>query len=183
MTTDGNQQDRILDFEGFPGRWEIRKSSAETDGERFETRMEIEAPGELPPHKHPMAEESYEVLSGEVEVQVDGEWTKLSAGEKHTVAPGTAHAFRTVGPVEMINVHKPAMGYEEYFRRFHKLKTERGVEMPPNDPKGMILLGMLQSEYEKEFIGVSPPQWLFKILGGLGNLLGYELPEGNSQSE
>lgn len=175
MTPDNSQDQRILDFEGFPGRWEIRKTAEDTDGERFETRMEVEADGELPPHKHPQAEESYEVLSGALEVQVEGEWTELTAGEKHTVPPDTAHAFRTSGPVEMINVHRPALRYEEYFRQFHKLKTERGVEMPPKSPKAMILLGMLQMEYQREFIGVSPPQWAYRILAALGRLLGYKL--------
>lgn len=183
MTADEIEQDRILDFEGFPGRWEIRKTAEEIDGDRFETRMEVEEPGQLPPHKHPNAEESYEVLSGTVEVQVDGEWTELTAGEKHVVPPGTAHAFRNPGPVEMINVHKPAMRYEEYFRRFHKLKTERGVPMPPKGFKGMVLLGMLQAEYEREFIGVMPPQWLYKLLAGLGRLLGYQLPGHRAASD
>ena len=156
MTTEQEQAGRTLDFEGFPGCWDIRNSTEETDGERFKARMTIEEPGELPPHKHPRAEESYEVLSGTLQVQVEGEWTELAAGEKHTVPPGTAHAFKNEGLVEVINVHQPALRYEEYFRRFHKLKTERGVGMPPKGLKGMVLLGMLQSEYEREFVGVNP---------------------------
>ena len=177
MTTEQREQQRIWDFDGFPGRWEILQSTADTDGERFQTRMTVEEPGQLPPHKHPVADESYEVLSGALEVQVEGEWTELSAGEKHTVPAGTPHSFRVSEPVEMINVHRPALRYEDYFRRFRKLKVERGVEMPPKGLKGMILLGMLQVEYEREFIAVSPPQWLFRILAGLGRLLGYKLPE------
>ncbi|MDX1613694.1 MAG: cupin domain-containing protein [Candidatus Promineifilaceae bacterium] len=177
MTTKQKEKQRILDFDGFPGRWEIQKSAAETDRERFQTRMVIEEAGQLPAHRHPSAEESYEVLSGSLEVQVEGEWTTLSAGEKHTVPAGTIHSFKVSQPVEMINVHQPALRYEEYFRRFQKLKVERGVEMPPKRPKGMILLGMLQVEYEREFIATSPPQWLFRILARLGRLLGYELPK------
>lgn len=76
----------------------------------------------------------------------------------------------------MINAHRPALRYEEYFRRFHKLKTERGVQMPPKGFRGMVLLGMLQAEYEREFVGVNPPQWLFNLLARLGRLLGYQLP-------
>lgn len=174
MDAEQREADRILDFDGFPGYWKIRESS---NDERFETYMKIEESGELPSHKHPSAEESYEVLAGTMEVHQDGEWEKLSAGEKHTVPQGAMHAFRTNGPVEVINVHKPALRYEEYFRRFHKLKTEAGVEMPPKNLKGMILLGMLQAEYEREFIGVNPPQWVFKLMAGLGRLLGYSLPE------
>lgn len=66
------QANRILDFGGFPGYWKIRKSTKETNGERFETYMKIEEPGEI-------------------------------------------HAFRTNASVEAINVHKPALRYEQEF--------------------------------------------------------------------
>jgi len=125
VTAVDSEQDRILDFEGFPGRQEMRKTAAKTGGDLFETRTEVEDSGELSPHKRPIAEESCKDLSVALEVQVDGEWTELTAGGKHVVPPGTAHAFRVTAPVEMINVHKPALRHEEYFRRFHKLKTDR----------------------------------------------------------
>ncbi len=169
------QVSRTLDFEGFPGNWEIRKTTEETNGARFETYIRIKEPGELPIHKHPNAEESYEVLSGKIEVYQNGKWEQLNAGEQHTVPTGKPHAFRTNGPVEMINVHKPALRYEEYFRRFHKLKKEAGVRMPPKSFGGIIRLGMLQNDYEREFIGVNPPQWFYKLMSGLGRLLGYDL--------
>lgn len=177
MTTGEKQSNRKLDFNGFPGYWEIRKSTKDTDGEYFETVMNIKKSGKLPPHKHPVAEESYEVLSGKMEVYESGKWSTLSAGEKHTVPPGTVHAFRINNPVEVINVHKPALRYEEYFRRFHKLNTEMGVEMPPKGIKAMILLSMLQMEYEREFFSVNPPQWLFKLLNKMGRALQFKLPD------
>ena len=93
-----------------------------------------------------------------------------------------SQSFHNTGPVEILTVHKPAMRCEEYFRRFHKLKTERGVAMPPKGFKGMVLLGMLQAEYEREFIGVMPPQWLYKLLAGLGRLFGYQLPDQRAAS-
>lgn len=97
MESEQQPKVRTLDFEGFPGYWKIRKSTAETDGERFETHMKIEEPGELPPHKHPAAEESYEVHSGVMEVYQEGDWKKLHAGEKHTVPPAYHTPFgRTV---------------------------------------------------------------------------------------
>lgn len=169
------RENRILDFDGFPGKWEIRETTKETDGERFVTHIMIKQPGKLPTHKHPMAEESYKVLSGKLEVYQNRKWEQLNAGEQHTVPAGEPHAFRTDGFVEMINVHKPALRYEEYFRRFHKLKTELGVQMPPKSLGGMIRLGMLQANYEQEFIGVNPPQWFYKFMSGLGRLLGYRL--------
>ncbi|HKJ59464.1 MAG TPA: cupin domain-containing protein [Halobacteriales archaeon] len=174
--TDGDRR-RVIDFEGFPGRWEVRKTAEDTDGERFETRMEIEEQSELPPHIHPEAEESYEVLSGVLEVQVDGEWTELTAGEAHTVPPGTVHSFRNESPVEVINVHSPALRYEEFFRTFQRLKTERGVSMPPSGFRATVLLAMLVSEYKREQVVASPPQWVFDGLAALGRVLGYRLPD------
>ena len=91
--------------------------------------------------------------------------------------PGTTHAFQAKGRVEVINAHEPAMRYEAYFRRFHRLKVEWGVQMPPRTFRGAVLLGMLQAAYEPEFIGVRPPQAAFRFLARLGGVLGYELPD------
>ena len=172
-----DDRSHVIDFEGFPGRWEVRETAEATDGERFETRMEIEERSELPPHVHPEAEERYEVLSGVLEVQVDGEWTELTAGESHTVPPGTVHSFRNQTPVEVINVHSPALRYEEFFRTFQRLKTERGVSMPPSGFRATVLLAMLVSEYKREQVVASPPQWVFDGLAALGRVLGYRLPD------
>lgn len=69
------EQNRVLDFGGFPGRWEITESKKDTNGEYFEMHFEINSTsGDSPPlHVHPKATESYEVLSGVLEVNVEGE--------------------------------------------------------------------------------------------------------------
>lgn len=169
----------MLDFEGFPGRWEITASAADTDGERFETRWELEAVPDGDPfvHTHPSATERFEVISGVFEVYVDGAWREVPPGETHTVPPGTVHSFRNRTPVEVVNVHQPAMRYEAYFRRFHALAVERGVSMPPEGLRAAVLLAMLTTEYEPEFRSVSPPHWLLGLLAVLGRVRGYDLPD------
>ena len=173
----GRDHEDILDFQGFPGRWAILETAEETGGERFTTRMELEQQSELPPHIHPDAEESYQVIAGELEVQVEGEWSTLPAGETRVIPPGTEHSFRNPGPAEVINIHSPALRFEEFFRRFHGLKTERGVHMPPDGIKEAILLAMLLVEYEDEQRSVHPPHWVFRMLAGVGSALGYSLPD------
>ena len=69
------------------------------------------------------------------------------------------------------------MQFGEFFRRFHTLKTERGVPMPPDSLKSSILLAMLLVEHEDEQLAVSPPHWAFKALAALGTVLGYQLPD------
>ncbi len=176
---DPDEQSRILDWGQFPGRWKITQSTEDTNGEYLEMHFEIDGTeGNSPPlHTHPNAEESYEVLSGVLEVNVEGEWTKVPAGEKHSVPPGTPHTFRNREEVELKNVHKPALEYERFFRRFHKLVTKRGVDLPPGNFKSFILMGMLFADHEQEIVSVKPPQFVMRILSGLGSLLGYRLPE------
>jgi mannose-6-phosphate isomerase-like protein (cupin superfamily) len=180
MTTEEpDKQNRVLDFGGFPGRWEITRSTEETGGEYLEMRFEIETVPEDGPfvHTHPNAEESYEVLSGVLEVSVDGDWIEVGAGEKYTVPPDTPHTFRNKTPVELINVHKPALQHEKFFRRFHKLVTERGVSLPPEGFKDIVLIAMLTTEHEDDIYAVSPPHWAFKGLAAFGRLFRYHLPD------
>ena len=176
---DRGKQERVLDFGGFPGRWEITESTEGTDGEFLEMRWEIETVPEDGPfvHTHPHAEEHYEVLSGVLKVYVDGEWMDVSAGEEHTVPPGTPHTFRNKTPVEVVNVHAPALRHEEFFRGSHRLVTERGVSLPPEGFSEIVLLAMLTTEHEEDVYAVSPPHWAFKALTVLGRMLGYRLPD------
>jgi quercetin dioxygenase-like cupin family protein len=174
---EAGERSRVLDFEGFPGRWEILETAEETDGERFVTRMTLEERSQLPTHVHPHAEESYEVVDGEIEVRVDGEWATLTAGERRVVPPDTPHSFRNETDAVVLNVHSPALRFEEFFRSFHRLKIERGVEMPPRGPKSAVLLAMLLVEHEAEQVVVSPPHWVFRGLARVGHRLGYRLPE------
>ena len=180
MTTkEHGKQNRVLDFGGFPGRWEITRSTKDTSGEYLEMRFEIETVPEDGPfvHTHPNAEESYEVLSGVLEVYEDGEWMEVAAGEKHTVPPDTPHTFRNKTPVELINVHEPALQHEKFFRRFHQLVTERGVSLPPEGLNDIVLIAMLTTEHEDDVYAMSPPHWVFKGLAAPGRLFGYQLPD------
>lgn len=170
---------RILDFGGFPGRWEIIESTEATHGDYLKMYFKIDSTtGDSPPvHVHPHAEESYEVLAGILEVKVEGNWKQVKVGEKHTVPPGKAHTFRNKVPVELINIHKPALEYERFFRRFHILVADQGVQLPPKDFKSAVLLGMLFTEHEQEVISVKPPKIVMKGLSSIGKLLGYRVPE------
>lgn len=181
-TTEPGAQDRILNFGGFPGRWEITHSTEDTNGDFLEMRFEIETVPEEGPfvHTHPSAEESYEVRSGILEVYMDGEWLEVTAGEKHTVPPGTPHTFRNKTPVELINVHRPALQHEAFFRRFHRLVAEQGVSLPPDGFGDVVRIAMLTTAHEEDIYAVSPPHWAFKGLAGLGRLLGYDLPPSES---
>src|SRR5262249_44115475 len=119
-----NDQSRILDFAPVGMWWEITRSTADTGGDLFEA-INVIAPGfDGPPlHIHPHAEESYAVQSGTLEVCVGGKWRQLKRGESIIVPRGTPHTLKNTSSTEvrLVNIHKPALGFERFFRRLHAL--------------------------------------------------------------
>jgi mannose-6-phosphate isomerase-like protein (cupin superfamily) len=168
---------RILDWGPLFGYWTITRSTADTGGQYLEIRV-VTPPGDGPPlHVHHHAEERYHVLSGELEVRLGKEWKRVSPGEMVTVPAGVPHTLRNSVPVELINVHRPALDFERMFRRMHALVTEQGVGVPPKNLRSAVLLGMLFSAHERENATVQLPQAVMRGLAALGRLLRYRLPD------
>jgi mannose-6-phosphate isomerase-like protein (cupin superfamily) len=172
-------QGRILDFVPIGMWWEITHSTADTGGERFEAINVIRRAFDGPPlHIHPHAEESYAVQSGTLEVCVGGEWRQLKAGESVTVPAGTPHTVRntTDSEVRLVNVHKPALDFERFFRRLHALVCSGKMTLPPKNFGSFVLISMLFVEHEREIMSVQPPHALMRVLAFSGRLIGYSLP-------
>lgn len=168
--------DRVLDFHpGMPMRWEITRSTADTAGELLETVNWVGPGADGPPvHVHPSAEESYEVLEGNLDVFVDGGWQTLHAGDKVTVPRGKPHTLANASaePVRLINIHRPALRFEAMFRELHALiKHGRIKQLPPKDLQSMIYAGMLFAKYSDENHMTKPPMAVFKALALLGRSL------------
>jgi mannose-6-phosphate isomerase-like protein (cupin superfamily) len=158
--------------------WEITRSTADTEGELFEA-MNVLAPAFAGPpvHVHPTAEESYAVVSGTLDVYVGGAWKKVAAGESATVPAGTPHTLKNESGAEvrLVNVHRPALGFERFFRRLHALAASGRVTFPPRGLRSAVLLAMLFAEHPQEVISVRPPQWLLNALARVGRMLGCKL--------
>ena len=170
---------RVLDFAPIGMWWEITHSTADTGGERFEA-VNVLAPGFAGPplHLHPTAEESYAVVSGVLDVCVDREWRQLAPGESVTVPAGTPHTLRngSGAEVRLVNVHKPALGFERFFRRFHALVCSGRLKLPPKDLRSAVLVSMLFTQHPQEIVSVEPSRRLMKVLALAGRGLGYRLP-------
>ena len=172
-------EDRILDFGPIGMWWEITKSTADTGGELFEA-INVLAPSFAGPplHTHPTADESYAVVSGTLDVCLGGKWRKLGSGESVNVPAGTPHTLKNTSGAEvrLVNVHKPALDFERFFRRLHALVCSCGVKLPPNDLRSANLVSMLFSEYPREVISVKPSRRVMKALALVGKVFGYKLP-------
>ena len=163
--------DAQLDFHpGMPMRWEITRSDAESFEAINWIDPKMEGP---PPHTHPAAEETYEVLEGELDICVNGEWSTLKTGQKGTAPAGVPHTLRnsTDQPVKIINVHAPGMRYEAFFREMQRLVTERGVSMPPKSPRDAVYAATWWTGYPDEIRSTKPPQAVFKALALVGKVL------------
>jgi len=164
MDAQPDRRDRILDVQGFPGRREILESTEDSDGAIFRTRWRSPRRGSSR-RTCTRARRSATRWCRERCMCSKVTGGRSSPQASRTRSPGTTHAFQAKGRVEVINAHEPAMRYEAYFRRFHRLKVEWGVQMPPRTFRGAVLLGMLQAAYEPEFIGVRPATGSVPFLG------------------
>jgi mannose-6-phosphate isomerase-like protein (cupin superfamily) len=132
-----------------------------------------------PLHVHPHQEESFAVLSGVLDVCIDGQWRELGPGEHITVSAGVPHTIRNLHREEMraLNVHVPALGFPDYMAGLHELiHTGKVRTLPPKDPRSVTHLSMLFTAHERTLVSIKPSQRSMRILAFVGHRLGYQLP-------
>lgn len=95
-----------------------------------------------------------------------------------TVPPGVPHTLKDghEGGVRLLNVHKPALDFERFFRRFHALVCSGNLKLPPKDLGSVILVSMLFSDHPQEIIPVNPSRRIMSVMALVGRLPRYELP-------
>ena len=73
-------------------------------------RIALPPGGASRPHYHPVAEESYYILSGEATFTMEGETTSLREGDSVLIPPGQTHQIRNEGdePVVFLAICIPA---------------------------------------------------------------------------
>ena len=157
----------------------FRKTARDTAGELLEVESVYTkpTPSRPPAHFHPRQEERFEVLSGNLIANVDGEERALAKVELLVIPPGTPHAMWAEESGTRVNWQTlPALNTEAFFETLWGLakdgKTnEKGV---PN----LLRVALIAREYEAEFRLASPP-WvvqrvLFGLLAPVGRLRRYE---------
>jgi mannose-6-phosphate isomerase-like protein (cupin superfamily) len=132
-----------------------------------------------PLHAHPHMEERFEVLSGVLDIYLDGNWREVRTGETITVPAETPHTVRNLHEqeVRMRNMHAPALEFPNYIASPHELVTTGKVRsLPPRDLRSVIYLAMLFAAHEHTLISIKPPQRLMRALAFIGARCGYRLP-------
>jgi quercetin dioxygenase-like cupin family protein len=167
-----NSGDRFEMVDG--STYEVVRSAADAGGEFVEMIFTL-PPGSIapPPHVHPGLVEEYEVLEGELDVMVDGDWRTVSAGESASVPSETTHTFknRTEETVRARNFHRPPARFEEYIEHINRLMSARGISSG-KDPRVPIYLSMLMLQYPDTLAPARARERIpMKALAGLGRLL------------
>lgn len=153
----------------------IVKTAKDTDGQSLEMEWTL-APnsGGTPVHIHPSAIETYEILSGELQVFKKDRWLTARAGDKITIEINEPHTFKnaTNEYVRVYNTHQPALAFEEFFRGLHKFAKSGLVKDGKMDFRSIVGVATLWTNYPREIVSVKPPSFLMKALGAWGRLTG-----------
>lgn len=131
-----------------------------------------------PPHVHPRGQrETFEVLDGAFELQREGTWHRLDAGQSLTVEPGKVHTFRNheTAPARVRNVHAPAYSFERYIRRVHALVTEHGFTKI--SPRAALYLATLERQHHDTIVPGAPLRVPAALLATTGRALRLRLPD------
>ena len=102
----------------------------------------------IPLHLHRNEDETFYVVSGEVDFQINGEIVRATAGTTVYLPRNAPHSFTVVGsePAKMLIILIPA-GLERYFEELSQL--------PPAEPPDMEKVIEISGRYGIEFL--SPP--------------------------
>ncbi len=154
------------------------QTASDSRGELLEMESTYQPHSKEPkPHYHPFQEEFFKVVSGEINVRIDGRVLKLKTGGELYVPKNKVHSMWNASESETVVNWKvcPAMDTE------FLLETATGLA---NDGKtnqdGMPSLfqtALLVNKFQSVFRIANPPFWiqrvLFFFLAPLAKLLGY----------
>lgn len=130
-----------------------------------------------PEHVHPLADETYKVLSGELVVTLDGEERLLTPGEELTLPAGIPHTHGNASRSETRVLYQIGpITHEEKVLRTLLALAEAGKTDGAGKPS-LLQLAVTMDTYPDVTYLSSPPvrvqKMFFKGLAPLGRLLGY----------
>lgn len=143
----------------------ILTGAGDTDGRYLQSETRVEPGGGVSvAHRHPQLTERFEVIEGELTLQLDGQTRTLTAGEQLTIAPGAAHHYANRSQADAVFRCEvwPAARFEAMVVTLFALGMEGRT-----DAKGQptpLQLAVLLDEYGDDVMELAgPPRWLQRI--------------------
>ena len=156
----------------------FHRTARDTDGEAVLVETIVRPRGFVAAaHVHPRQTERFEVLDGELGLQVGADTIQAGSGETVTVAPGTAHRFWNAGQtdVRFLCEVRPALQFESLIETMFTL-AEQGKTNRKGMPNPFRLAVIARSHFDTVRLPF-PPAFLQRaalVIGAsLGRLLGY----------
>ncbi len=154
------------------------KTGAETNGEYISGRILLAPQGIGPPeHIHPIIQERFKVVSGELNALVNGKERTVSEGEELIVSPGTPHRWwnTTDEEVHIEYVVSPALPLDRFLESVFAL-AQAGKVNKKGVPSPLRMAPILQKYWNVLYLA-NPPLRVQKIVMGiiavLAKLIGY----------
>lgn len=133
---------------------------------RFE--VEIGPGGDVPEHLHPVQEEHWEVVRGDVRFRVGGERRVAGPGDRLSAPPGVPHSFENVGGEEAFLRAEvsPALDLQEFLGEAAAMAragkfTRSGL---PTGLRAALELVELAERYRGVVVLTQPPPALQRLL-------------------
>jgi mannose-6-phosphate isomerase-like protein (cupin superfamily) len=124
--------------------------------------------GVLAEHVHSALEERYEVLDGEITVNLDRQPKRLGPGERAVVPPRVRHSFENTGerPAHLVAEAEPALELRESIEEGARLaRTERFSDSgSPRSIRALVEAAALAQRYRDTVVLSSPPRFVQRIL-------------------
>ncbi|RYU89623.1 cupin domain-containing protein [Mucilaginibacter terrigena] len=139
-----------------------------TGGKLLEMEATYSAPGNEPaPHYHPIQEEFFKVIAGEVNVRINGNVKVLQAGDELHIPANTVHCmWNTHTGKTVVNwIVKPALQTEYFLETAYGLAADGQI-----NKKGMpsvLQSAVMMRTFSNTFRLAKPPYIVQKILFGL----------------
>jgi quercetin dioxygenase-like cupin family protein len=146
----------------------IITGAGDTDGRYMQSETRVRPGGAVSVvHRHRECTERFEVLEGELTLQLDGQTRSLLAGEQVTIAPGVAHHYANTSDEDVVFRFDvwPAARFEAMVVTLFALGTEGKT-----DAKGApspLQMAVILDEYGDVLELVGPPRWLKRVAVGV----------------
>ena len=109
----------------------FKASGRDTEGRFDFFVLDVEFRTGPPLHVHAVQEDTFYVLEGVLTVQIGDKVIELAPGDFASAPPGVPHTFENAdaeqGPVRVVNVMTPGIGFDRFIEQFVALQ-KRGAE-------------------------------------------------------
>lgn len=156
------------------GRIVFKRTGEETGGELLQFDFFLPQGGEsAQAHLHPMQNERFEVVSGKVRGELDGEQRTAGPGETAEMPAGTPHFWWNDGEGEahlLVEV-RPALRTEEFYETMARLAVgEQGI---PSRLHAAVVMREFKDEFRIAMFSGPVKGTLIVIMAAIGRLRGY----------